>query len=1249
MTISADQRTALARAVAGLRRVLQEDYAALAEGKFGIHLAGRRAGEIEDSAALSLSSHDLAARAELVGVIDYLRGEGLSEREAVERMVREAVFTTVNRLLAIRVAEAIGVLPPSVAEGSGSEGFAEAVEVFPLLRDADDSDGYWTYLQICGDELSHAVPRLFDRRHPLSALVPSAEALEEAVGILANPELADAWVEPEALGWSYQFFNSDDEIDKAREGSPRTSRDLAIRNQFFTPGYVVSFLVDNTLGRRLLEGGYDVEVPLLEGEVDRGSRPIELANITVLDPAVGSGHFLLGAYDILEQAWARQGVDPGDAAPRILGSLFGIEIDPRAAQVAQAVLYLRARRSSGSRRLEPPTVVTARSMPREPETRATVLRESDPRVSEMVDRLQETLRHAPLLGSLLRPEAELESWIHDRASTPRLGDDASLSYQTLEREVLDAAYQIARRAAASPEERLFAADATDALTFVEVCIRRYDAVLMNPPFGEPVASTKAYLADSYPEGKFDIYAAFVSRCLSLLKPDGYAGQITNRTGFFQTTGLKWRTSSVIPHLVTMIDLGFPVMHGALVESAAYVLARAPTRPEATVRRLLKEQDKAAAALDRDRGDRFVISRASIGQVPGSPLAYWVDEGLAACFEAFPPLHESVALVQGGLQGTKDDFRFVRLWWEVDPRSLGDRWWAYAKGGEYSPWYANVHLVVDWEDSGRRIEESVLEKYPYLGDNAEWVLHRSDALGSPGLTWGERTASSSSFWVLPGASIFSATGPGVVPLDPADSGRLLAFLNSRFAEYLIGLMVAAGEETSSGTAARHYTVGIIRSLPAPTGLSIEAGEAALDVAEWFRKRSQTDECDRHFSDFRGQAGSTGYPWASVARIEGEVSKAFGLSELAQAQLDEEMGPVPTDYTKDLTSARMDPSELARLKIGELIDIGLRSLGGRRFIATKSSFLNRQIEIIAHLCQLHPEAVEQILYGSSSHPGSDPDLDQSVSLGLGIALGRWDVRIMSGELSPPGMKPWYEPLPQCPPATLLGLNGMPAVDAPDGYPLDLPPDRILVDERGHERDVVALVEAAVTLLVAEREDASNHMHRLEAGPDLRSHMRDRFFAKHLGQYSMSRRKAPIYWYLAVPSREWGLWVYAPWLSREQLFAIARAAQEKLRRLRDQAGQLRRDLEAGSGREIRDRLEATEDLIREVEVFHEKAEAVAQSGWEPDLNDGIILNAAPLEDLFADAKWRNDIAKHREKMEDGEYPWATVQRQYFDRLRP
>src|SRR5262249_39527777 len=155
---------------------------------------------------------------------------------------------------------------------------------------------------------------------------------------------------PDTLGWAYQFFNTPEERREMRESTaPRDSRELAVRNQFFTPSYVVRFLVQNALGRRLVEA-YGVpeladELPLLVGHDPPAAKPLPLAEVRVLDPACGSGHFLLGCYDLLERAWALQDVDAEEAAAHILPCLHGIEIDPRAAQVATAALVLRARRA----------------------------------------------------------------------------------------------------------------------------------------------------------------------------------------------------------------------------------------------------------------------------------------------------------------------------------------------------------------------------------------------------------------------------------------------------------------------------------------------------------------------------------------------------------------------------------------------------------------------------------------------------------------------------------------------------------------------------------------------------------------------------------------------------------------------------------------------------------------------------------------------------------------------------------------
>jgi hypothetical protein len=227
-------------------------------------------------------------------------------------------------------------------------------------------------------------------------------------------------------------------------------------------------------------------------------------------------------------------------------------------------------------------------------------------------------------------------------------------------------------------------------------------------------------------------------------------------------------------------------------------------------------------------------------------------------------------------------------------------------------------------------------------------------------------------------------------------------------------------------------------------------------------------------------------------------------------------------------------------------------------------------------------------------------------------------------------------------LVDEDGIPARHPPDGYPLDCATDRLLHDEPGHPRDVISAIEHVLELL--EKASSLPPLNLPREVRDLRHHLRDRFVATHFKDYSASRRYAPIYWYLAVRSRKWGLWVYAPALSRETLFAIVAAARDKLRRLREQAGHLRHRPGDSADRDAIERLEQVESLASEVEQFAEHADKVAQSGWQPDLNDGLVLCAAPLEPLFADDVWRKCVAQHRISLEQKRYPWATVQQAFF-----
>jgi hypothetical protein len=1266
MSVALDQqtRTALERFVQRSRRLLEEDLSREAEGRFGIHVAD---GEIEDEDGLHLDPSGLAARRDVVEILEFLRTEEGSGADAVARLVREAAFTHLNRLVAIRVAEAIDLLPESLANGSSSAGFRELLEVAPLLAH-DAAGGYWRYLQLCGDELAADLPQLFDPRNPLLELAPSPAAFDQLVEMIGADELDGVWDAPDALGWAYQFFNSGDERRAMRDASasPRTSRELAVRNQFFTPRYVVDFLVHNSLGRRLLEadpasGLVDHLPMLLDPPTEKGA-PLALADVRVLDPACGSGHFLLGAYDVLERAWELQGVSPSEAAPAIVASLWGIDIDARCSQVAAAAVILRARRHCKTDDLPVPNVITARALP-EPTEGWDALLDSLPHDRrQLVVSIREALERAPVLGPLLKVEELLATEIRSRVigaeedpstlfGAAGIANDA---FGRAEADVLAVLQRVADNATSGPADRLFAAQAQDSIRFVEAMRGRYDAVLMNPPFGDPAIGTKPLLRAMYPwlPGNGDLLAAFVGRGIELANSEGSVGAITSRVGLFLTTYEAWRREVLLANeVVAIADLGFGVMEQALVEAAAYVVKRSgPSDASAiTCVRLLKERDMAkglAEATESVRSDRadqrvFVLPRSDILELPGAPFAYWAHVSFRRLFGQLPSIEGGIAKAKMGLS-TGDDFRFVRLWWEASP-SDGD-WIPYAKGGEYSPFFFEPHLVVDWTNEGDSIRNS----------GASWVALRNQTFYfKPGVSWPRRTASGFGPRILPAGCIFGDKGPTAFCLEE-DVEPLLGWLLSRPVSAMLSFLLAAGDETSSGTASKSYEVGLVQRLPwlpiardAPMSLAMRE-LIQLGCSNVIR-RLETDETSRYFTGpsllrFPSDALRTSVDQALCSSedlhvdlidaslgVDRLIADALILDDDAQKFLDGEVGAHPGGLAEvvDVAALSGRVSALYEASMSEVINTFLEAGGGSRVIATQNFIADRRLEVISHGLGFHPRSVVTARRHAGVLPVglAEAQAGQFISFLFGVSIGRWMLP------SDDQMAAWSDRLV----VDLLG--GMPscsslALAAKDGI-------KMLLDEPGHPADVVAAIEGVASsgqvrsLLLQQAVSALGER-------SLRQYLRKSFFRSHLSAYSKSRRNAPIYWPLTVPSGNWGIWVYAPVLDREALYAIAAHARRREGQAIAEVVRLEQERSSGgSGRTLKSldkALDGERKLTEELRRFGDVAERIAGLGWAPDMNDGTGLCAAPLADIFP--AWK-DAARYRKELRAGKHEWATVAR--------
>jgi hypothetical protein len=629
-------RNAIERATQAMRRLLEDEFKAQLEGTYDV-LAD---GTVASSAGPVLTADEVGHREAVVAAIDRKRAAGMRPAEAVADYLRDASFTTLNRFVALKMLEARGLVQQCVSRGPESSGYGEFTGMAPGLSLLPDGRGYRLYLECLFDELSTEVKVLFDRRDPATVLWPRRAAFERLLEILNGAEMAGIWDEDETIGWVYQFFNGADERKKMREESqaPRNSRELAVRNQFFTPRYVVQFLTDNTLGRTWVE--MTAEKTSMLDSLEYLVRPIDEAfgrrsmkdprDLRVLDPACGSGHFLLYAYDLLltiyEEAWSAADAPASGltgrtlredypdlaelrvAAPALIieHNLYGVDIDARCAQIAALALWLRAQRAYRDLGLKPETrprvrrthIVIAEPMPGDQDLALAFATELDkPFLQTLFSRMVEEMRLAGELGTLLQSELSLASDVSrarrqfqderqtlfpelrsttDKRSLDLSGITDEATFHDAEETILAALRRFAESAGGGDaRRRLFAGDAAQGVALLDLVRTRFDVVLMNPPFGASSLAAKKEFENAYPRTKNDIYAAFVERGIQLLQAGGMLGAITSRTGFFLSSFQKWREEILLKEAppVVFADLGYGVMDAAMVEAAAYCLQK----------------------------------------------------------------------------------------------------------------------------------------------------------------------------------------------------------------------------------------------------------------------------------------------------------------------------------------------------------------------------------------------------------------------------------------------------------------------------------------------------------------------------------------------------------------------------------------------------------------------------------------------------------------------------------------------------
>ena len=728
-------------------------------------------------------------------------------QKGLDTVVEEAAFTWFNRIMAIQILAKNGYEPAQLEfmEGGGrtplilqraqrgTYPFLNATEKTRLQRVVTDlareSEAF--AILLIGYCHSHTLLQtVFGSIDDYTELLLPDDILATE-GFLNLLHTTDAisdeeYRKVELIGWLYQFYISEkkDEVFAGfKKNKKAEAADIPAATQIFTPNWIVKYMVQNTVGKIWLDLHPDSPLKadmkyLVEGDNPEYGNPIilEVVNLKLLDPAAGSGHILVEGFDLLYDMYLAEYYPPEEAVESILkNNLFGLDIDKRAAQLAQFALLLKAasrHRDVLKKGLRPN--IYAMPEPR-PFSRQEVLdflgKDGLAYTDKLLGALQ-LMQQAQNLGSIMQfglPEAGVE-YIAQCWEYFKNAQDLSFHEQAL-----------------LPALNTY-------LPVLLILCRSYEAVVANPPYmGQKHMNglLKDYVNTHYPLSKSDLFAVFMEVCLACIKKGGLMGMINQHSWMFLSSYKDLRQHILFQYSIcNMLHLGprtFEELSGEVVQSTTFVLSNSANITNGTYYRLVEFKDigEKEQQFNQRNCEYKNIPQINFPKISDNSIAYWVSSKLLNIFSL--PKFEEFALTKQGL-ATGDNTQFLRYWTEVCINNIDKsiqsyelskkeklKWVPYSKGGEPRRWYGNHELIIYWQNGGEAIknftdqdgkEKSRFRGYDYYFKNA--------------ITWSLTSSNSFAARMRPIGFVFDINGMSAFPFNDLNKNYLLAFLNSNLA-------------------------------------------------------------------------------------------------------------------------------------------------------------------------------------------------------------------------------------------------------------------------------------------------------------------------------------------------------------------------------------------------------------------------------------------------------------------------------------
>lgn len=750
------------------------------------------------------------------------------QKVGVGETAEAIAYTWFNRFAALRFMEIHDYLGHghrvlSSREGGLPEILTHATELGGLLpglhaqqiadmKLAGNKDGelYRLLLVAQCNALSTAMPFLFERIDDESELLlpGNLERTDSVVAKLVEAIPEEDWNEVEVIGWLYQFYISEKKDEVI--GKVVKSEDIPAATQLFTPNWIVQYLVQNSVGRLWLMANpasslksqwpYYIEPAeqtpevqaqldaLIKTRMDEDGGSLNPETITVLDPACGSGHILVEAYEVLKGIYLERGYQ-ARAIPRLIleKNLYGLDIDDRAAQLAGFALLMKAR-ADDRRLLDSPIKLNVLS-----------LQESAGMdLDEFAGHLKPHGINRAVLGSLLDIFTHAKTF-GSLIQIPRLLENGLAGLEDGIAKAIASGDVFAKAAAQ---------DLVSLGQQARILSMKFDTVVANPPYMGNKGlndALKVYAKANYPDSKADIFAMFIERGASLLKEGGSTAMVTMQSWMFLSSYEELRAKLL--RNTTLYCLAhfpyenrMPTAMGINFGISAFVIG-------------LSHFDEYVAhfccgrhhELDEDgkpvvfppANERLRYLGANIfDHIPGKPISYWINPGLRRVFDNATTLESKYPPKTGMTTG--DDGRFLRQWFEVnseilgtkcvsseDAKKSGKKWFPYNKGGVGNRWYGHCNFVVNWKNDGAEVKDWVVSN-PNDPNTTSWSrrVFNHDLFFKPGLTWTLLNSRTFNVRQLPAGNILNVNGPTISIPDFNRCSYVLGFLNSKVAAALV---------------------------------------------------------------------------------------------------------------------------------------------------------------------------------------------------------------------------------------------------------------------------------------------------------------------------------------------------------------------------------------------------------------------------------------------------------------------------------